>query len=95
MEAGATCRLLNFTTSPYLMKLAHPTDTTCMLCDALIATEHSVGITAVGMTSIVSSCPECYAMFSDFRIALELMPRPQKSQTRLRCSDPRVRWPRS
>lgn len=47
-----------------------------MLCDEVMALDHSVDITAVGITLPVHCCPECYAMFSDFRTVLQLAPFP-------------------
>jgi hypothetical protein len=74
METGATCRLINSRTGPLVMKIAPPNETTCMLCDELMALDHSVAITAVGLTPPVRCCPECYAMFCDMRTVLQLTP---------------------
>lgn len=55
------------------MKAAFHLTIECTLCDERVLSEHSVAISEIGMNAPVRLCPECYAMFCDFRTALQLM----------------------
>lgn len=55
------------------MKAAFQVTIVCALCNERVVSEHSVAISEIGKNSPVRFCPECYAMFCDFRTALQLM----------------------
>jgi hypothetical protein len=74
METGAPRGTRERGTCNPAMKLTRPSVILCMLCDEPIAQGHWVTIAAAGISPPVRCCPECYAMFSDFHIALRLMP---------------------